>query len=86
MTTYAGRRAATAWTVHGAPAVRDATTAATIFTPAPQVPNPGPRPDRARTQPVDPQAQARQQVFDALMQAQRIGWDQQPPWNGGDDQ
>lgn len=90
---HASQRAATAWKVHNPPAtVRNATrnaaaTALIVASPPPRptAPRRGPGGGNvAATRQADPAEDARRRVFDALMQAQRTAWIDQPTWGGGD--
>ncbi len=76
---HLSQKAHTAWTVHGAPAVRKAATgaagaaagAAIYVSPTHATAD---TPPAASTQQQDPSDYARQRVFDALMRAQRTAW------------
>lgn len=85
---HASQRLATAWTVHDPAgrvrtATRDAAAGAVIYTSAPSVgDSPRGRGETAAARQEDPAVDARRRVFDALMRAQRTGWDEQPRWGG----
>ncbi|MFI5727056.1 hypothetical protein [Streptomyces cyaneofuscatus] len=90
-TVQASQRAATAWKVHNPPAaVRNATrnaaaSALIVASPPPQATAPRRGPGGgsvAATRQADPADDARRRVFDALMQAQRTSWQNQPTWGG----
>ncbi|MFD3970134.1 hypothetical protein [Streptomyces cyaneofuscatus] len=90
-TVQASQRAATAWKVHNPPAaVRNATrnaaaSALIVASPPPRATAPRRGPGGgsvAVTRQADPADDARRRVFDALMQAQRTSWQNQPTWGG----
>lgn len=85
---HVSQRVATAWQVHD-PATtvrttaRDAAAGAVIFA----SPTDGQQAgagggDRAASRAEDPAIDARRRVFDALMRAQRTGWENPPSWGG----
>ncbi|MZE76736.1 hypothetical protein [Streptomyces xinghaiensis] len=86
------QRAAVAARVHGPTAARTVrdTAAGVVLGASPSEPSGSParsgrpRPGVSATAEVEAQREARRRVLDALMQAQRATWEQQPRWGGRD--
>lgn len=89
---HVSQRAAATWQAYDPPTavrtgVRNAAAAGAIFATAPtSSPSPDPTgPGGGKTSAArqeDPAIDARRRVFDALMRAQRTGWDSEPSWGG----